>query len=34
MEEFGENSRSDNLKFPTIDDAIFTQKIADRINAI
>ena len=34
MEEFGEISRSDNFKFPTIDDAIFTQKIADRINAI
>lgn len=34
IEEFSENSRSDNFKFPSIDDAIFTQKIADRINAI
>jgi len=34
IEEFSENSRSDNFKFPSIDDAIFTQKIADRVNAI
>jgi hypothetical protein len=34
IEEFSENSQSDNFKFPSIDDAIFTQKIADRINAL
>lgn len=34
IKEFSENSRSDNLTFPSIDDAIFTQKIADRLNAI
>jgi hypothetical protein len=34
IEEFSENSFSDNFKFPSIEDAIFTQKISDRINSI
>jgi hypothetical protein len=34
IKEFSKNSRSDNFKFPSIDDAIFTQKISDRINSI
>ena len=32
--EFSGNSSSDKFKFPLIDDAIFTQKMADRINPI
>lgn len=34
IEEFSENSLLEKFKFPSIDDAIFTQKIADRINAL
>lgn len=34
VDEFSENSLLVKFKYPSIEDAIFTQKIADRVNAI